>query len=285
MPRGVVACSVFFRGHPHACIHIIQCALSHRRMPRPHADGCIRRRARQPVFCPSGRRLPPVEDSGPPSPRSNPSKADQFHLRHGSGVGCRSSSQPTTWRSAPRAPSRRTLFGSMSHLGCFAKRCVKPTGQRARRIGATAQDSDRPHRTPMGAGAGRPAPWPLLDHWRMPVLELLQSRDIADAPSRSLLGPLRRPSAALTFRADHGAGRKRDPATAPLAVSQVELASGKKPLRRVPDAFTHGHVRRACPAFHPTSSQRFPMALMLRALRALIKTATSRQTNHVGKEP
>ena len=72
---------------------------------------------------------------------------------------------------------RRTLFGSLSNVWLFDRRCIKPDKANASAMALLPRDSayrlDR-----MWMLVQDTCPLPLLDHWRDTVLELLQSRDM-----------------------------------------------------------------------------------------------------------
>lgn len=124
---------------------------------------------------------------------------------------------------------RRTLFGSMSHLWLFDKRCVKPDKANASAL-ALLPRTVTDHTERLWALVRETCPLPLLDHWRDAVLELLQSRDMLTRLPFAL-GPLEGHRLALDVPALTTAlGELIRNGT--LGVSQVELASGK-PLWRV----------------------------------------------------
>lgn len=114
---------------------------------------------------------------------------DQFHVVHEQGsaipvfVGDVDKLEKRSTRTY-----RRTLFGSLTNLWLFDKRCVKPDKANASALALLPRDSahriDRLWRLVQDT-----CPLPLLDHWREPVLELLQSRQMLTALPRSL-GPL-----------------------------------------------------------------------------------------------
>lgn len=83
---------------------------------------------------------------------------------------------------------RRTLFGALTNVWLFDRRCVKPDKANASALALLPRDSihriDRLWRLVQDT-----CPLPLLDHWREPVLELLQSRQMLTALPRSV-GPL-----------------------------------------------------------------------------------------------
>lgn len=72
---------------------------------------------------------------------------------------------------------RRTLFGSLSNVWLFDKRCVKPDKANASALALLPHDST--HRLDrLWTLVRDTCPLPLLDHWRGNVLELLQTRDM-----------------------------------------------------------------------------------------------------------
>ena len=72
---------------------------------------------------------------------------------------------------------RRTLFGSMSHLWLFDKRCVKPDKANASAL-ALLPRTVTDHTERLWALVRETCPLPLLDHWRDAVLALLQSQEM-----------------------------------------------------------------------------------------------------------
>jgi hypothetical protein len=72
---------------------------------------------------------------------------------------------------------RRTLFGSLTNLWLFDRRCVRPDKANARALALLPRGST--HRLDrLWALVQNTCPLPLLDHWRDTVLELLQSRQM-----------------------------------------------------------------------------------------------------------
>lgn len=70
---------------------------------------------------------------------------------------------------------RRTLFGSLVNLWLFDRRCVKPDKVNASALALLPSGSV--HRLDrLWALVRDTCPLPLLEHWREPTLELLQSR-------------------------------------------------------------------------------------------------------------
>ncbi|GHU33821.1 hypothetical protein AGMMS50256_26470 [Betaproteobacteria bacterium] len=82
---------------------------------------------------------------------------------------------------------RRTLFGSIVNLWLFDKRCVKPDKANACALAVFSGEADRTSR--LWALVQETCPLPLLDHWREPVLKLLQTRDML-RPLPFVIGPL-----------------------------------------------------------------------------------------------
>jgi hypothetical protein len=70
---------------------------------------------------------------------------------------------------------RRTLFGSMVHLWLFDPRCVKPDKANASALALLPMGLANPAQR-LWSLVQDTCPLPLLDHWRDPVLELLQSK-------------------------------------------------------------------------------------------------------------
>jgi hypothetical protein len=83
---------------------------------------------------------------------------------------------------------RRTLFGSMVHLWLFDPRCVKPDKANASAFALLPRDPSNPAQR-LWSLVQDTCPLPLLDHWRDPVLELLQSLSML-ARLPTALGPL-----------------------------------------------------------------------------------------------
>lgn len=72
---------------------------------------------------------------------------------------------------------RRTLFGSLTNVWLFDRRCVKPDKANASALALLPRDSA--HRLDrLWALVRDTCPLPLLDHWRDIVLDLLSSRDM-----------------------------------------------------------------------------------------------------------
>jgi len=208
--------------------HIIQCApIASNECPTSNGRRLHRRRSTatwSPVRLGARYRRPGVP--GPPS-SLGPIRAGagQFHLvtdRLDSGLR----RTPKTWRSAPRAPSAHAVSFMSSSCWLFdSAACKRRQGQR-QRIGAPAQDSDRPHRTPMGAGAGDLPP-ALLDHWRDAVLELLHPRDMLTR-FRSPSAPEGASLALGRSGRCHGAGeliRKRQPWCFAVELARAKTAA------------------------------------------------------------
>ncbi|MFC4160736.1 hypothetical protein [Chitinimonas lacunae] len=83
---------------------------------------------------------------------------------------------------------RRTLFGALVNLWLFDRRCVKPDKANASALALLPRDA--PHRLDrLWTLVCDTCPLPLLDHWREPVLSLLQ-RQAMLTPLPLALGPL-----------------------------------------------------------------------------------------------
>jgi hypothetical protein len=83
---------------------------------------------------------------------------------------------------------RHTLFGSLVHLWMFDQRCVTPDRANARALALF------PKHSPNGIDrlwslVQDTCPLPLLDHWRDPVMELLNAHQML-TPIEFALGPL-----------------------------------------------------------------------------------------------
>ncbi|QVX40764.1 hypothetical protein J4H89_23550 (plasmid) [Ralstonia solanacearum] len=103
---------------------------------------------------------------------------DQFHL-----VTAQDSALPVFVGDVERLEKRttrayrRTLFGSLTNLWLFDRRCVRPDKTNASALALLPRDAayrlDR-----LWPLVQETCPLPLLDHWRETVLELLQARDM-----------------------------------------------------------------------------------------------------------
>jgi hypothetical protein len=83
---------------------------------------------------------------------------------------------------------RRTLFGSLTNVWLFDRRCVKPDKANASALALLPRDSA--HRLDrLWTLVQETCPLPLLDHWRGVVLELLQARSMLTRLPL-VLGPL-----------------------------------------------------------------------------------------------
>lgn len=72
---------------------------------------------------------------------------------------------------------RRTLFGSLSNVWLFDRRCIEPDKANAGALALLPRDSV--HRLDrLWLLVRDTCPLPLLDHWRETVLELLQAREM-----------------------------------------------------------------------------------------------------------
>jgi hypothetical protein len=114
---------------------------------------------------------------------------DQFHL-----VTEQGSSLPVFVGNADRLEKRttrayrRTLFGSLSNVWLFDRRCVRPDKSNASALALLPRDST--HRLDrLWMLVQETCPLPLLDHWRTTVLDLLQSQEMLSRLPFAL-GPL-----------------------------------------------------------------------------------------------
>lgn len=82
---------------------------------------------------------------------------------------------------------RQTLFGSMINVWLFDVRCIKPDKANSCALALLPKDSDRTQR--LWALVQETCPLPLLDHWRDPVLDLLNTRAMLCALP-AILGPI-----------------------------------------------------------------------------------------------
>jgi len=72
---------------------------------------------------------------------------------------------------------RRTLFGSLTNVWLFDRRCVKPDKANASALALLPRES-APRLDRLWLLVRDTCPLPLLDHWRDIVLELLQARSM-----------------------------------------------------------------------------------------------------------
>lgn len=103
---------------------------------------------------------------------------DQFHVitAEGGSLPVFVGSVDRLEKRATRA-FRRTLFGSLSNVWLFDKRCVQPDKANASALALLPRESA--HRLDrLWTLVQDTCPLPLLDHWRETVLELLQRRDM-----------------------------------------------------------------------------------------------------------
>jgi len=124
---------------------------------------------------------------------------------------------------------RRTLFGSLTNVWLFDRRCVKPDKANASALALLPRESaNRTDR--LWTLVQDTCPLPLLDHWRGTVLELLQSRDMLTRLPLAL-GPLEGHRLAIDVTALSTAlGELIRNGT--LGATEYELVSNA-PLRRV----------------------------------------------------
>jgi hypothetical protein len=114
---------------------------------------------------------------------------DQFHVitEHGSSIPVFVGTVENLEKRSTRL-FRRTLFGSLVNLWLFDRRCVKPDKANASALALLPRDSV--HRLDrLWALVRETCPLPLLEHWRVATLELLQSREMLTRLPLAL-GPL-----------------------------------------------------------------------------------------------
>ncbi|CAB3648154.1 hypothetical protein [Achromobacter pestifer] len=114
---------------------------------------------------------------------------DQFHI-----IGDQGDSVPVFIGNVDRLEKRttrafrRTLFGSLSNVWLFDRRCIKPDKANASALALIPRDNA--HRLDrLWTLVRDTCPLPLLDHWRETVLDLLQTREML-ARLPFALGPL-----------------------------------------------------------------------------------------------
>ena len=103
---------------------------------------------------------------------------DQFHVitEQGASIPVFVGNAENLEKRSARA-YRRTLFGSLTNIWLFDRRCVKPDKANASALALLPRDSA--HRLDrLWMLVRDTCPLPLLDHWRETVLELLQSREM-----------------------------------------------------------------------------------------------------------
>lgn len=83
---------------------------------------------------------------------------------------------------------RRTLFGSLTNVWLFDRRCIRPDKANATALALLLRDSSH-RRDRLWRLVQETCPLPLLDHWRDVVLELLQTRSMLSRLPLAL-GPL-----------------------------------------------------------------------------------------------
>lgn len=114
---------------------------------------------------------------------------DQLHLitEHGSSIALFVGNVENLEKRSTRL-FRRTLFGSLVNLWLFDRRCVKPDKANASALALLPRDSH--HRLErLWTLVRDTCPLPLLEHWRVAALELLQSREMLTRLPLAL-GPL-----------------------------------------------------------------------------------------------
>lgn len=102
---------------------------------------------------------------------------DQFHLipEQGSSIPVFIGNADLLEKRITRA-FRRTLFGSMVHLWLFDRYCITPDKANTRALAVLPKGTCQHQR--LWVLVRETCPLPLLDHWREPVLALLQSRNM-----------------------------------------------------------------------------------------------------------
>ena len=103
---------------------------------------------------------------------------DQFHVitEQGASIPVFVGNVENLEKRSARA-YRRTLFGSLTNIWLFDRRCVKPDKANASALALLPRDST--HRLDRLWKLVRDTcPLPLLDPWREPVLELLQAKSM-----------------------------------------------------------------------------------------------------------
>lgn len=114
---------------------------------------------------------------------------DQFHLLTAEG-----GSVPVFVGNAERLDKRttrayrRTLFGSLSNLWLFDKRCIQPDKANSSALALLPSNSTSRHDR-LWRLVQDTCPLPLLNHWRDTVLELLRTSQML-SPLPFALGPL-----------------------------------------------------------------------------------------------
>jgi hypothetical protein len=125
----------------------------------------------------------------PPDPRRDEQGLDQFHVitEQGASIPVFVGNVENLEKRITRA-YRRTLFGSLTNVWLFDRRCVKPDKANASALALLPRDSA--HRLDrLWTLVQDTCPLPLLDHWRDTVLELLQTRRMLTGLPLAL-GPL-----------------------------------------------------------------------------------------------
>src|SRR5690606_32158857 len=155
---------------------------------------------------------------------------DQFHVitEQGASISVFVGNVENLEKRITRA-YRRTLFGSLTNVWLFDRRCVKPDKANASALALLPRDSayrlDR-----LWTLVQDTCPLPLLDHWRDTVLALLQTRRMLTGLPLAL-GPLEGHRLALDVPAlTKALGELIRNGT--LGATQYELAANA-PLRRV----------------------------------------------------
>lgn len=114
---------------------------------------------------------------------------DQFHLitKQGGSVPVSVGAVDRLEKRLTRA-YRRTLFGSMTNLWLFDRRCTQPEKSTASALALLPRSANDPTAR-LWRLVKDTCPLPLLEHWQAPVLALLRDREMLKALPTAL-GPL-----------------------------------------------------------------------------------------------
>ncbi|WP_323028653.1 hypothetical protein [Castellaniella defragrans] len=115
---------------------------------------------------------------------------DQFHLinDHGSSIPVMVGAVDRLEKRLTRA-YRRTLFGSMTNLWLFDRRCIQPEKSTASALALLPRSANDPTAR-LWRLVKDTCPLPLLEHWQAPVLALLRDPGNAGKALPMVLGPL-----------------------------------------------------------------------------------------------
>ena len=128
---------------------------------------------------PSGRATPPSRNSWPASPWAGTNRdwiSSTSSPSRGASIPVFVGNVENLEKRSARA-YRRTLFGSLTNIWLFDRRCVKPDKANASALALLPRDST--HRLDrLWTLVRDTCPLPLLDPWRDSVLELLQAKSM-----------------------------------------------------------------------------------------------------------